>query len=172
MDQTAGRYIVCARLPGCMHVKEKGVRRSGWAEWQVLILFLPPINPASTEGLGRSAPGLDYGVVRADGGRERQRWEGGMAGAECGVNERAFNFKNSVGVWIGAFVQSLVWLIRFEWRVFIGVSELATVLRSRHVQFKSTRESYLALGRAATKEVFFLTDYPLLKGLELCGACC
>lgn len=74
--------------------------------------------------------------------------------------ERAFNLKNSVGGWIGAFVQSHVWLIRFEWWVFIGVSELATVLRNRHVQFKSTQESYLELRSAATKEVFSLTDYP------------
>lgn len=87
-----------------------------------------------------------------------KKWEEGRASR---ANGRAFNFKNSVGGWIGAFVQSLVWLIRFEWRVFIGVSELATVLRSRHVQFKSTRESYLALGRVQPqKKFFFLTDYP------------
>lgn len=150
----------------CICVKEgEGVRRSGEAEWQVLILFLPPINSASTEGLNRS---LWLRLWSCQGwwrkregkiGRRKSRRQHGKR-ESCG-NESAFNFKNSVGGWIGAFVQSLVWLIWFEWWVFIGVSELATVLRSRHVQFKSTRESYLALRSAATKEVFFLQIIPL-----------
>lgn len=46
---------ICACLQGCVHANEReGVGRSGEAERQVLILSLPPINPAGTEGLGRS----------------------------------------------------------------------------------------------------------------------
>lgn len=149
-----------------VYAKEReGVRRSVEAKWQVLILSLPPINSAAAEGLDRSlwlrlwsCQGWWRKRVAKTGKRKSRRQR---KRRESWGNERAFNFKNSVGGWIGAFVQSLVWLIRFEWRVFIGVSELATVLRSSHVQFKSTLESYLALRSTATKDFFFLTDYPL-----------
>lgn len=100
---------------------------------------------------------LDCRVARADGGRGKDgKEEEGETSRERWANEGAFNFKNSVGGCICVFVQSLVWLIRFKWRVFFGVSELAAVLRICHVQFKSTQESYLALRSAATKEVFSL----------------
>lgn len=61
-----------------------------------------------------------------------------------------------MGGWIGAFMQSLISLIGFEWQGFIGVSELAATLKTSHVQFNSTRESYLALRSKATEGVFCL----------------
>lgn len=67
-------------------------------------------------------------------------------------------------------MRSLVWLFRFEWRVFIGVSELATVVWSRHVQFKSSliwhsggkpQKKFLFLSQIMPLMVFFFFCVPI-----------
>lgn len=58
-------------------------------------------------------------------------------------------------------MRSLVWLFRFEWRVFIGVSELATVVWSHHVQFKSSLIWHSG-GKPQKKFLFLSQIMPLM----------